>query len=346
MPPKREPKTSTELVVTHAEVLPVLEEIRTEPWVEVALELPTKAQEDLAELSLAWNVFGCAVCGDSSRSQDSGWKVELHHTVNRSQGGHDSPLIGLCGELMPRKCHWRVTTNRLKIAWSDEISGFVWVDTRSGEVGICRRLNLQAARAAGLERAFTAPVEQAKARVTRRRAVPGERLLAAVGEGYDGEGQAGAEKRFLLARDLNEKAERVWMTLAIVVQKGMELNDPYQLGFESIQEWADAIGIGAATMSKLRTIGMNFAGLWETLPEVDRKMLSLEGLYVAALMRQRGEWDEQEALREAVAKPVSVLWGEYRTAKETAANGGVPVARHQCAECGGWHIDERERSVE
>lgn len=335
-------KTIEELQAAHRAALPAAYLAPEQEWEPVNVPLE---EHPLAELSRQWQVFGCAVCGETaSVNSDSGWRIELHHLVGRGRpGSTDDPsnLMGLCGELRPKKCHWRVTTNRLKIEWSDVLGRHTWVDTRTGQTGVCRVLSLDTLRSAGFERALEAPVDAAKARVTRRRPVPAERLLAAVGEGYDETGQAGAEKRFMLARELNEKAERAWMRLAVVVQKGMELNDPYHLGFDSVQEWADAIGVGAATMSKLRTIGSSFAGAWETLPEGDRKMLSLEGLYVAALMRRDGEWDERTALAEAVAKPVAQLWRDYREAKEVAESG-VVAHRCQCPTCGHWHTDQRE----
>src|SRR4051794_30594744 len=99
---------------------------------------------DLGALSDAWQRFGCAICGHVvERKAESGFYIELHHVVPRSQGGGDEPenLMGLCGELLPQKCHWRVTTNRLKISWEEVVDGYIWTDTRTGEEGLCRSLS-------------------------------------------------------------------------------------------------------------------------------------------------------------------------------------------------------------
>lgn len=295
----------------------------------------------LAELSRAWQSFGCAVCGQVARpGADSGWSIELHHTTNRSQGGHDSPLLGLCGELLPNKCHWRVTVNRLRL--EESAAGWVWIDQQSGETGLCRVLDLELAAETGLERALTRPDSEVKDRVWKRRPVPLERAEnIAREEGIDvseivSGGVAGAEARFNVARELNHRAQRAWMSLAIVIQKAMQMNDPSLLGFGTQEEWADAIGIDTATFSKLKLIGMQFAGAWEPLSEADKRNLSLEGLYIAARMMKLGHWSESQALSEAVAQPVHKLYRSYR---ETLETGEKPhtVESHACPECGRWH---------
>jgi hypothetical protein len=297
--------------------------------------------EQLATLSAAWQTFGCSVCGTvARRDADSGWRIELHHTTNRSQGGHDSPLLGLCGELLDNKCHWRVTTGRLTL--SQEAVGWVWLDTRTGETGLCRVLSMDLAVETGLDRALTAPTPELKARVWRRREIPPERTTAIARElsidvrDLTSGGRGGAERRFNVARELNHRAQRAWMALAVVIQKAFQMGDPSLLGFSTQEEWADAIGVDVATMSKLRMIGLQFAGAWESLPEVDKQGLSMDGLYLAARMVKLGYWTEQEALSEAVAQPVHKLW---RTLRETIETGESPhtVESHQCPDCGHWH---------
>ncbi len=299
--------------------------------------------ERLVELSATWQSFGCAVCGQvARRDADSGWRIELHHTTNRSQGGHDSPILGLCGELLDNKCHWRVTTGRLRLDLSD--SGWVWIDTRTGESGLCRVLDLDLAAETGLDRALTAPALELKDRVWQRRDVPQGRVER-VAEEYTfpvddltGVGRDGAERRFNVARELNYSAQRAWMALAIVIQKAMQMGDAYLLGFETQEQWADAVGVDKATMSKLRTIGREFAGSWTSLPAIDQQGLSMEGLYIAARMVKLGHWSEEVALSEAVAQPVHKLYRTYRESLETDAFQPNTAESHQCPDCGHWHV--------
>jgi len=303
---------------------------------------------DLAELSHAWQAFGCGVCGQVARvGADPGWTIELHHLKPRSQGGGDEPenLMGLCGELLANKCHWRVTTNRLKLE-RDEKHGWLWVDTRSGETGLCRPLILEIAAETGLDRHLTASVETRKVRSLERRPIPPERVEAfAAGEGFNltGVGMKGAEDRFLAGRTLIARAERAWMALAVVLQKGAEMGDFRLLGFGDPFEWGEAMGVNKATMSKLRTIGQQFAGRWELLPDTDKQALSMEGLYIAARMVKIGAWDEKTALSEAVAQPAHKL---FRTYQETKMTGTVPntASTERCPTCHGvgWVVQPGE----
>lgn len=253
--------------------------------------------------------------------------------------------MGLCGELLPNKCHWRVTTNRMKVEWHDGAKGHVWTDTRTGETGLCRPLIMEMAGEAGLSRALTAPVGLAHDRALRRRPVPAERAGAIaeqegfVAEDLTGGGLKGAERRFGMGRDLNHRAERAWMALAVVIQKAQEMGDPGMLGFTDVYEWGEAMGVNKTTMAKLRTIGMQFAGAWELLPEADKKQLSMEGLYVAARMVKTGHWDEATALTEAVAHPVHKLWRTYRETVETGAEPHT-AETHACPSCGRMHTVE------
>ena len=314
----------------------------------MSAEPGTDGGRDLEELSLAWQTFGCAVCGQVARvNADSGWRIELHHTKNRSQGGHDSPLLGLCGEMLPNKCHWRVTTNRLRLDDHPSV-GWLWTDTRSGETGLCRVLNLSLAAETGLDRVLTAPVEMRKDRPFTRRAVSDDRAAKiALDHGFDpgdltAPGLKGAESRFRMARELNNTAERAWMAMAVVIQKGMQMGDAKTLGFEDYQQWGDAIGVSTTVMSKLRTIGRHFAGKWELLPDADKAELSMEGLYIAARMVKLGRWTEEQALNEAVAQPVHRLWHEYKLGEEEARG---ERDHHACPLCGQWHLCHGERDT-
>jgi hypothetical protein len=304
----------------------------------VSAEPATTDGRDLAELSLQWQSFGCAICGQVARpNADSGWRIELHHTTNRSQGGHDSPLLGLCGELLPNKCHWRVTTNRLRIEWRDPV-GWCWLG-EGGETGLIRPMNISLAAETGLDRVLTAPIELRKDRPFTKRKVPDDRAEAIARDlGYEPEdllsaGVEGAERRFNMARELNHTAERAWMEMAVVIQKGMQKGDAHTLGFEDYKQWGDAIGISATLMSKLRTIGRHFAGTWELLPDAQKAELSMEGLYIAARMVKLGRWTEEEALNEAVAQPVHRLWHEYKLGEEEARG---KRDHHACPLCGQW----------
>jgi HNH endonuclease len=303
----------------------------------------------LAELSHAWQQFGCAVCGQITRpTADPGFRIELHHLVPRARGGTDDPanLMGLCGELLPNKCHWRVTTNRMVI--EQMAVGWVWRDVGSGDTGLCRPLVLSLAAETGLDRVLTAPIEMRKDRSVSKRPVPQERAEAvAKAEGFDPTdismpGVEGAERRFAMARELNHRAERAWMVMAVVIQKGMMMGDPKTLGFEDYQEWGDAIGVSTTLMSKLRMIGKQFAGSWEMLPEADKAMLSMEGLYIAARMVKLGRWTEEEALHEAVAQPVHRLWHAYKIEEEVFKG---EREHHACPICGFWHLEHAERNT-
>src|SRR5262245_28532658 len=88
-------------------------------------------QTSLAALSDAWGRFGCAICSHvPSVFAQPGARIELHHILPRSQGGTDDPdnLMGLCGELCPEKCHWKVTNEIIKIRWAENINGWVALD--------------------------------------------------------------------------------------------------------------------------------------------------------------------------------------------------------------------------
>ncbi len=295
--------------------------------------------ELMREIHAAWQEFGCALCGYVAYvGAAEGWGVEVHHIVPRSQGGPDSweNTIGLCGELVPQKCHWKVTTNQIKLAVVDEV-GLVWTDTRSGEEGICRELSEESSDirrlVGGAKPLAEAPIPSKKL------PVPSEWVPDLVK--LKAEGEAGAVERFQVCQALIRRAERDLLTLAILVQEVASTKEWALLGYESIGDYADAAGISAPTLSKLRFVGKTFLGEWESLPEADRTDLSLDRLYYAGQLLKLGAYpDSRFALSEAVAKPQRYLYQELKDARHGDA------VMHECPDCGASHWIKPEKKVE
>ena len=264
---------------------------------------------DLAALSNAWQRFGCAVCATTvATSAEQGWRIELHHITPRSRGGGDEAenLMGLCGELLPNKCHWRVTTNRVKIAWDEYLGGWVWTEPETGGEGLCRTLSASVIDDLDLGRDLPDTTLVKKSQAT---TIPAEYLPSPL---HAEAGLVPAKERFSAITELVVRAERTWLALALLVQAAASLDDFRVLGFEDIHAWAEAAGISKSTLSKLRTVAVQFEGRWLDLPEQDRNNLSFEGLYYAARMIRMGQWDTEQALHEAVAKSATMLWQEVR----------------------------------
>jgi hypothetical protein len=267
--------------------------------------------EGKAALSRAWQRYGCAVCGQvvQYENPDQGWAIELHRIVPGGRGGkyEVSNVAGLCGAFLNR-CHEKVTEGTVIIAWEDAVKGYTWLDRDTGDEGLLRLLTDEIIDQLRLDRAL--PVNLHRER--KYDAVPAVNLPASL---HQEAGREGAEERFNVARGLVLRAERTWMALALVVQTGIALGDHAILGFGSPKEWADAMGIGKSTFSKLRIIAVYLEGEWVNLSQQDRDSLTIEKLTLAARMVRYGNWTRDYALSEAVAKPTNVLWQEFLDSK-------------------------------
>ncbi len=292
---------------------------------------------DLQGLSDAWQRFGCAICGTTVQTRsEQGWREELHHIIPRARGGGDEPenLMGLCGELLPNKCHWKVTNNIIKISWDEYLGSWIWTDTRSGEEGICRTLTADVIKDLNLDRRLpeTAVLPQNSAT-----SIPAEYLPSPL---HAEAGVLPAQERFHAITELVVRAERTMMALALLVQAAISLEDHSVLGFEDVNAWSEAAGISKGSLSKLRTVARQFQGRWIDLPEQDRNNISFEGLYYAARMVRMGVWDAEQALHEAVAKTATQLWQECRDAQNADRIHCV------CPTCGVAHFHLPEQSEE
>jgi hypothetical protein len=296
----------------------------------------------LSQLSDAWQRFGCAICSHTpTRFANEGSRIELHHILSRGQGGTDEPenLMGLCGELTDEKCHWKVTTNRVKISWSENAHSWIWQTADESTIGFCRPLDRSLISDAGMENQLV--LSRAPTPAPGTFGITAEVPVEWMPEGTDlGIGAISAQSRFMTARELHTQVERGWLALSLILQYGMAHRDHLQLGFRTVGEWADAIGISKPSMSKLRMVSRTFQGSWQALPKEDQAALSMEGLYLAARMVKLGKWDAEQALREAVAHPVQYLWKIHKDA------AGAEIHWCQCPECGANHHKKLEPPLE
>lgn len=264
------------------------------------------------ELKEAWRVFGCAVCGRTvpEEGAGSGFDLEMHHTVNRSQGGHGSLQIGLCGGLTPNRCHQRVTENRLAIVLEDVdgaiewpgaeaawVQGPAWVDLDTGEVGTLRLLN-------GL-------VEPSQA-------------VSLV--------QQVATKRLRDISGLAGRVERDLRAIALLLLESWEARDHAVLGC-GWDEYLDQAGLSPAQGSRLLTTAQVFRGRWLERSEEELAALPATKLYQAALRVKHDGVDVDSALSEAVATPTAQLIAKRRGEETTER------CKCECPECGRvlWH---------
>lgn len=299
-------------------------------------EAPHKDPELLKQIHEAWNAFGCALCGyRPSSAAQAGARIEVHHIVSRAQGGEDSwdNTVGLCGELAPQKCHWRVTTNRVSLAWLTETEPalLVWTDHVTHEEGICRELTREAQSVqADLQggRPLTGPPVHA-----RRLPVAPELLPEVIR--LQGEGPEAAAERFSICQQLVHRVESDLLLLSLLLQDVAATREWSLLGYDSVRSYGEAAGISPPTMSKLRKIAKIFEGKWMELPASDRRELSLDKLYYAGKLLEAGAYhDSTAALHEAVARPQRDLWAEYREKREE----GKDTDLHECPDCGQMHL--------
>jgi len=294
----------------------------------------------LTQLSDAWQRFGCAICSHvPSRFALEGSRIELHHILSRAQGGTDDAenLMGLCGELTDERCHWKVTTNRLHISWSENAKSWIWQTADESTLGFCRPLDVTLIDEVGMSDALV---------LSRQPLGAAHGITAEVPEQWMPEGTAlgtgpqAAQSRFLTARELHTTVERGWLQLSLVLQYGMAHRDHLTLGFRTIGEWADAIGISKPAMSKLRMVSRTFQGSWLALPKQDQEALSMEGLYLAARMVKLGRWTPEQALSEAVAHPVGYLWRVHEDQRDDRDEFCT------CPTCGKRHSKKLEPPLE
>lgn len=299
---------------------------------------PAQPVPSLSALSDAWQRFGCSICSHVPTPHAAqGARIELHHILPRARGGGDDPdnLMGLCGELCEGKCHWKVTTNRIKINWAANVNAWVWTDTKQNITGICRPLDAELIEEAGVGHALV--LSKQTLRRTLASDVPDEWVIP---EGLPTEhSPAGAQERFMMIRELARRIERDSLRLTLLLQFSLSHQDHTQLGFGTVGEWADAIGIEKATMSRLRLVGKMFQGAWVDLPPADQAMLTLDRLYVAARMVKLKQWTLERGLQEAVSKPAAQLWREHMD---------LHHSREQCTcpTCGQWHHKKLEPPLE
>lgn len=294
-----------------------------------------KDPELLREAHEAWQPFGCAICGWSATAASLGHaQVEVHHIISRGQGGDDTwdNLVGLCNEFAPQRCHWRVTTNRVVLAWvpyspQSNNAMLVWTDHDTGQEGVCRELTREAVAIAEELREGT---DTTGPPIPREKLPVAPDLLPEVLRAR-GAGPEAAQERFKVAEQLARRVENDLLLLSLLIQDVASTKEWALLGYGSIREYTDAIGLSPPTVSKMRKIARFFQGRWMNLPAADRAALSVDKLYYAGLMLESGAYaDEETALHEAVARPQRDLWAEWKEVKgETEA--------HACPDCGRWH---------
>lgn len=154
------------------------------------------------------------------------------------------------------------------------------------------------------------------------------------------------EQRFLAIGELHREAERLRLTACVLLADAYDAGDWQELGYDDFGSYAKDAGIpSATTASKMLLIGRTFSTakadgerepMWSSLPEVDRRALSIEGLYEAARNVKTGAVaDPAEALHDAVAMPVSELIAKGKRVER------VPC---DCPNCGDHHF--RDEPVE
>lgn len=90
---------------------------------------------------MAYQAWGCSICSTtSSPDAPEGFQIEVHHVKKRSRGGPDSwdNSLGLCGSLLPGRCHQRVEAEEIKL----DMAEMRWTDvTAMGMVtGVIRQI--------------------------------------------------------------------------------------------------------------------------------------------------------------------------------------------------------------
>lgn len=316
-----------------------------------------EAAKLMGAISYAWNRFGCAICGHiPGESAPSGFRIELHHIVPRAPGasveryGRDDSfenLMGLCGELTPNRCHWRVTNNKIKIAYEDAVRGYTWTDTATGESDICRFVDGELLRESGLVDGIMEIVEAqepamdvggletwaaAVERIPAPHELPEEAQVMA-------RGLEGAKERFVIAQGLWQRAQKDLLTICLIIQQAIANRDWWQLEFDTMEQWADAIGISAPMISKMRSVSRVFGTSWMQLPDVDRAELTVDRLYYAARLVETGYYPEpKEALHEAVAQPQRYIYAEWHHRRKELVKTHQGQPTHECPVCGQVHV--------
>lgn len=292
---------------------------------------PDREPSLLREIHEAWQPFGCSICGHRpAPGAPSGAQIEVHHLLSRAQGGDDSweNTLGLCGELCPQKCHWRVTTNRLSIDFVVDV-GWCWTDRETGEEGVCRNIGREV-RGEVIGPDTQAALDKLTMEHQRGPAIAVDRLpdIAKL------PGRAGCEERFLIMQTLWRRLQADFLVVTLLVHKARVDKEWAVLGFETWKEYGEAIGIASPTLSKMLYVAKRFRGNWVTLSEADRADLTMDRLYYAGKLLDLGEYDDEEdALHSAVATPQRYIWEAYLAAN--AAKYGD--TQHRCPDCGFLH---------
>lgn len=313
-----------------------------------------------------WGEHGCAICGYTpGPDAPDGFRLEMH-SLNRGHGRHDSrdpaDYLGLCGELAPEKCHWRVTTHRVELYLNDR-GEIVWTDKQGGR-DICRipsefrdetpltdaqadavRGRASAVTTAGgtasgdLEDAPAAPqssglevLEGTVEPATTLSVVPAALTAPAAGNSGGVVQPRTPTSRLAAIRALMGAATRSHLAASLLLLEAFERSDHEEAGCTWSAYCVEHLGIVKGTASKMLLVARTFQGSWEALPDDQQADLSLERLYYAGLLVGSGA-DPDEALSKAVTQPVAHLIAERKGEEITERRKMV------CSECGEatWH---------
>lgn len=265
----------------------------------------TLDRQQVRELSAQWQSWGCAICGQTTAEDaDEGWRIELHHIENRSQGGEWAyeNIVGLCGDLLPRKCHWNVTTKRVELVRNVLGWAYQWVDLRTGETGLLRRL----------------PRAEAGTTIVLEAEEPmGMRTTP--------------ESRFQWLRRTIGRTRRQMILVALELQRAYAAGDYQVLGVDWPTYYGN-LGLSRSQVSKMLAVANAFGSRPLDLSEHEQQELSLTRLYLGKRLIDGGA-DPEDALADVVHHPTEQLVAKLK--------GDEPADRHPCTcpDCGKelWH---------